>query len=550
MRDRKEGKTKVWTFMFLLAVLVFSMYFVFADSWNEAPSTAGNGTIISPITFNVTNTSSVGGTTLNNVAVTLIGTASAGNLTNVTLSDGANIYFNDSFSSSPIIIDISAAITQVTNFTVNFTINSAATDSLTIGANVTAISNESNVSYSALPYTSNLTTIDSLEPNIQYGSGTASTGNFSQNFIFVNISVTDTVSNINTIIIYLYNSTAQVNSSTNSSIGATSGTHYINFTNLNDETYYINSTVNDTYNHINTSLSTRNIIIDTTLPFIAFGLNTATNASSVERTWIYVNVTVTETNERNITFYLYNSSYSSLNITNFTDSTRTINWTGLSAGGTVYYYNVTVRDFADNSNTTSTRKITLTSAAAATTTTTTTSEGGGGSNPSFWSKGTFTVSDEQLQQGYSRTLIAKQRLLISVDSETHYVGVKEVTSTNVKIEVTSTPQEKTLGIGEVWKVDVAEDNFYDLSVVLNSIVGTLADITVKSIHEEILQTQEPAGDEKPKEKQPTITGDVVGDGEGKKSPINLIILIAAILVALVIAYIMFIKKRQSKKLKL
>ena len=43
----------------------------------------------------------------------------------------------------------------------------------------------------------------------------------------------------------------------------------------------------------------------------------------------------------------------------------------------------------------------------------------------------------------------------------------------------------TLTAGEDAKVDITDDGFYDVYVLLNSITGNKADVTVQKIHEEI-----------------------------------------------------------------
>jgi hypothetical protein len=67
----------------------------------------------------------------------------------------------------------------------------------------------------------------------------------------------------------------------------------------------------------------------------------------------------------------------------------------------------------------------------------------------------------------------------------HSLGITNVTSSSVTIEVASTPQTATLSIGEGKKFELTGDNFYDLWVVLNGITGKTVDLTVKTINEEI-----------------------------------------------------------------
>ena len=96
------------------------------------------------------------------------------------------------------------------------------------------------------------------------------------------------------------------------------------------------------------------LTIDATNPLISFESQTENSGLNFSRNWIYMNVSVTETNEANITFSLYN-------ITNlvskyfYENEIRLKNFTGLKSGK--YYYNVTVFDLAGNSNYTETREI-------------------------------------------------------------------------------------------------------------------------------------------------------------------------------------------------
>jgi len=89
---------------------------------------------------------------------------------------------------------------------------------------------------------------------------------------------------------------------------------------------------------------------------VIYGTGTEDNDTSFNRDWVYVNVSVRQINESNITFALYNSTWSNIT-TNTTPIQRTINWTGLGEGN--YSYNVTVYDFSGNVNVTKTRIITL-----------------------------------------------------------------------------------------------------------------------------------------------------------------------------------------------
>ena len=106
------------------------------------------------------------------------------------------------------------------------------------------------------------------------------------------------------------------------------------------------------------------LTVDVVDLLVEYGVGTGTNNTFILPTQsnVYVNVTVTEINgitaikEANITFGLFNKT-STVNETVFTDFTRIINWTGLNKG--MYFYNVTIWDYANKINNTETRTINL-----------------------------------------------------------------------------------------------------------------------------------------------------------------------------------------------
>ncbi|MBI2545721.1 Ig-like domain repeat protein, partial [Candidatus Woesearchaeota archaeon] len=196
-------------------------------------------------------------------------------------------------------------------------------------------------------------TLDTKTPSIEYAGGTAANATlFNRNWLFVNVSVSDT--SFNNITFALYNgSTGAIINETNYTTLTTS----INFTPLGEGNYLYNVTARDRAGNINYT-ATRNITLDTSTPSIDYAGGTEINASSFNRNWIFVNVSITETNFNNVTFALYNGSGGAiLNETNYTILTAGSNFTTLGDGN--YLYNVTARDEAGNVNYTAARNITL-----------------------------------------------------------------------------------------------------------------------------------------------------------------------------------------------
>ena len=123
---------------------------------------------------------------------------------------------------------------------------------------------------------------------------------------------------------------------------------------VSDGSYTLTVYANDSLGNL--GLRERNFSVDTLYPLIDYLENTLPNSSNVSRSWIFVNVSVTEPNLNYINFTLYGLG-GLVNATSYNDGTSIVNWTGLSDGD--YQYNASVADFARNINYTQTRDIRL-----------------------------------------------------------------------------------------------------------------------------------------------------------------------------------------------
>jgi len=130
---------------------------------------------------------------------------------------------------------------------------------------------------------------------------------------------------------------------------------------LPDGSYIWNVRCNDSFQHSIFNETNRTFNVDSTYPGINYTYPTSHNATSFPRDWIFINVSANDPNEANITFRLYNTS-EIINSTTLGKGNRSINFTNLNSN-MVHYYNVTMRDYADNANTTLTRIITLSTSA-------------------------------------------------------------------------------------------------------------------------------------------------------------------------------------------
>ena len=203
---------------------------------------------------------------------------------------------------------------------------------------------ESNVS-------NNFTIEDTIVPsNVQFVAPSTAAGNFSQDWIAAN--VTSTVVDLNIILIELFNSTQDLINSTSSGTSPV----FINFTGLSDGTYYLNATSNDTAGNSN-STETRIITLDNINPGAAYVAPTESDGTLLNRNNVQVNVTASDTNLINVTIFLFNSTQDLINSSLTTSSPNFVNFTGLTDG--LYFFNATAFDVALNTNSTSTRNVTI-----------------------------------------------------------------------------------------------------------------------------------------------------------------------------------------------
>jgi PGF-pre-PGF domain-containing protein len=191
--------------------------------------------------------------------------------------------------------------------------------------------------------------IDTTKPVATFVSPTpADNSNLSQNYIETNVTVDET--NLKNVTTSIYNGTDLVTSIVNTSLP-----YYNNITGLADGTYYINATAYDLAGNSNVT-ETITILIDTTSPIATLISPTLADNSNLSQNYIETNVTVDETNLKNVTTYLYNST--GLVSSNLSMSLpASYNFTGLTDG--TYYINATAYDLTGNSNTTKTRTILL-----------------------------------------------------------------------------------------------------------------------------------------------------------------------------------------------
>jgi len=151
----------------------------------------------------------------------------------------------------------------------------------------------------------------------------------------------------------------------------------------------------------------------------------------------------------------------------------------------------------------------------------------------------YHPTELNLKEGYSKALGKNWRVKFTVEGENHELKIEEIDEDSVTITVFSNPQTKEMKVGEEWMVELTGDDVYDLLVVLDSIIGSRAIITVKSINEEILE-KVTSIEEKTEEK-------LVEEGTGERVMDYWYLVWIGIVVALIILFLFYRKTRGKKK---
>lgn len=485
----------------LVLIAISFMVFVFAATALDSPVVNGNYSD----TLNIS-----------------VSTDAVNNVTNVTC------YYNASGGTATLflveILNDSAADTSFENASVGTSSLGGDATTYNISCSLTGDTN-------AETSTANIT-IDNTAPNVTF-SGITNTvdGASYKSSIVINVSVSDATVGMTRGSVY-FNITNSTGDQHNFTKASTSGGGYYNITvdttKFTDGVYNITVYSNDSLgNENNTEIIS--VTFDDTAPSAV-----ALTSSIATKTSLTITIAVTDATAGMNQSCTTDRSGASIS---GTTNAQTLTETGLSCG-TSYQYFVQCTDAAGNTGSSAQTSFSTSSCIT------------GGSSPSgsgvtaTWTN-TYTISDEQFEQGYRKELGANNRVRVRVTGsggaiETHHVGIKEITDTTVTIEIASDPVEVELEIGEDAKVDVTEDGYYDIYVKLNSITSGKADITVQKISEAIPEGEEAV----------TTTGEIVeekeeiSEVEEEKDLTWLWVLIGILVLAVVIGGGVAVKKKK------
>lgn len=231
--------------LFILSILIIMFSFLIIAEHVITPTSFSVDEDVE-FTYNITVTNTDTGADAN---ITQVNITLPNGFTFVSGTNGSNA--NGTFTSTGDLSWVNSTILIDGDDTRSFWFNATASTPGNYNITVTTVNAsgafEKNIS---------VTIEDTENPSISFVSPTPnSNSNLPQTYIPVNVTANDNVA-IGTIIIYLYNSTSLIDSSSNST-----SSFFVNFAGLSNGTYYINATVNDTSGNKD-STSTRTIILN------------------------------------------------------------------------------------------------------------------------------------------------------------------------------------------------------------------------------------------------------------------------------------------------
>ena len=309
---------------------------------------------------------------------------------------------------------------------------------------------------------------------------------------------------IDSIVLRLYNSTGLYNSTEiNNTDKSLTSYFYGNWSNLPNEVYYINATVNDTYGN-NLTTYTKKITLDNTAPVVT---QSCTPSSVSKGARVVCTCSATDN----------------------VDTSLSLTYTELPSTTTAGTFTTTctATDDAGNSGTDTDTYI-VTGGSVST---------NGGSSSSSTSSSvatTYSLTESQLTSGYTGSISESSSYKIPLSGNFEYLTITDIDSDNIDVEFKDVSGIFNIKLDEIEKFELTGDNIYDLSVKLNSISASKANLTIMYIAEPMVAnvSLEDVASE-------TI---VNGEEEQNKSYVWIFVLVSIILVG-VIVYYFYYKRR-------
>ncbi len=228
-----------------------------------------------------------------------------------------------------------------------------------------------------------------------------------------------------------------------------------------------------------------------------------------------------------------NSSYLNTSAIS-TSQTNTISKT-LSSG--TYDWKINCSNELGNENSSVSHLLTINSPAV-------TVSGGGGGGGSATK--TYSISENQLNQGYEQNLRENDKIKFSYKNETHLIQIKDIKSGEIEIEISSEIIEAVIKLDEEKIFDLDGDSIGDLSVKLNSIEAKKANITIKKTDEILDETDREEKEENYSVETPDKPHEIINVENEKENNFILPILFIIAILIIILVLIYYFNKNKKK----
>ncbi|MCK4997176.1 hypothetical protein KAS08_02635 [Candidatus Pacearchaeota archaeon] len=162
---------------------------------------------------------------------------------------------------------------------------------------------------------------------------------------------------------------------------------------------------------------------------------------------------------------------------------------------------------------------------------------------------TFTPTQEQIIEGYEKSLYRKWKIRFEFDSESHIIKLDEVINRTAIITVSSKTITFNLTVNQTKKINLNDDEFFDLEIFLENIKGYKTNLIVKFMREEIFKEIDEQEIFKEIDEQEEETGKKQEEETGKSKWIFLIFVVFLIFLLIIIKTKVWKKKRKKRRKK-
>jgi subtilisin family serine protease len=144
-----------------------------------------------------------------------------------------------------------------------------------------------------------------------------------------------------------------------------------------------------------------------------------------------------------------------------------------------YSWNIICFDTTGNLGTSTKRTMTINPVS---TSVSSTSSGGGSSSPS---SSKIIITENQLQKGVTNQLSIKSEISFNLNNENHSLKITNISSGIVSITIYSNPINLNLREGDIRKLDINDDDFYDIQIYIKNTTSSKVYIELKEIYEKV-----------------------------------------------------------------